>query len=392
MVFLRLALFCFCAALAGCGLLDRPLPSIRLVADPTGEGLAFFEFAVDRSPGPPPPRGPPPPAAGPEAVSVVRVVLDDADADLALPPLAGQWSRDGDVVRFRPRFPLEPGLRYRAELHPGDGPPIVREFVWRAAAAAVEAPRVTAVFPSGERVPANLLKLYVHFSRPMATGEVYRRIRLLDAGGDEVAHPFLELDEELWNRGGTRVTVFFDPGRVKRELRPNAEVGPALVAGETYTIDIDAAWPSADGVPLAGVHRRTLRVEDPDRTSPDPAAWSLTPPLAGTRDPLVLAFPEPLDHALLERLLWIRGPDNVEVDGEVRVGDRERVWSFRPVGSWAAGVHQLVVGSALEDLAGNSVDRLFEVEVFREIRVPVVSTDVSLEFRVEPPDSSRREP
>ena len=262
----------------------------------------------------------------------------------------------------------------------------------RVRAAAVEAPRVTAVFPSGERVPANLLKLYVHFSRPMATGEVYRRIRLLDAGGDEVAHPFLELDEELWNRGGTRVTVFFDPGRVKRELRPNAEVGPALVAGETYTIDIDAAWPSADGVPLAGVHRRTLRVEDPDRTSPDPAAWSLTPPLAGTRDPLVLAFPEPLDHALLERLLWIRGPDNVEVDGEVRVGDRERVWSFRPVGSWAAGVHQLVVGSALEDLAGNSVDRLFEVEVFREIRVPVVSTDVSLEFRVEPPDSSRREP
>ena len=51
MVFLRLALFCFCAALAGCGLLDRPLPSIRLVADPTGEGLAFFEFAVDRSRG-----------------------------------------------------------------------------------------------------------------------------------------------------------------------------------------------------------------------------------------------------------------------------------------------------------------------------------------------------
>jgi hypothetical protein len=384
----RLATLLCCAVLTGCGVLHDETAAIRLAADPSGEDRAVFEFAV---------RGSPMAsrdASENDAVYTVRVApdsLDGLDPKAELPPLAGKWSNDGDVVRFRPRFPLQPGLCYRAEFRPVDGAPIVKEFVWQPGAKkAAVAPEVTALFPSGEHVPANLLKLYVHFSQPMSTGEVYGRIRLLDAKGDEVAHPFLELEEELRSRDGTRVTVFFDPGRVKRELRPNAEVGPALVDGRSYTIDIDAAWQSAEGVPLAKGYRKKILVVAPDREAPDPKTWIGRLPFAGTRDPLVFAFPEPLDHALLERLLWVRGPDGVEVDGLSLVGDRERVWSFRPATSWVAGVHHLVMGTILEDLAGNSIAKVFEVDVFREIRAPVASKEVSLEFTVLEP--SRREP
>ena len=63
---------------------------------------------------------------------------------------------------------------------------------------------------------------------PMSRGMAYEHIRLLGADGKAVAAPFLVLDEELWDYEGKRFTLFFDPARVKRELRPHKELGRAL--------------------------------------------------------------------------------------------------------------------------------------------------------------------
>ncbi len=51
----------------------------------------------------------------------------------------------------------------------------------------------------------------------MSRGDSYRHIQLRDAKGKAVELPFLELGEELWNPDMTRLTLFIDPGRVKRE-------------------------------------------------------------------------------------------------------------------------------------------------------------------------------
>ncbi len=48
----------------------------------------------------------------------VRVVADHPRKATDMPPLLGTYQIEGDVIRFVPRFPLEPGLRYRAELEP----------------------------------------------------------------------------------------------------------------------------------------------------------------------------------------------------------------------------------------------------------------------------------
>ena len=58
---------------------------------------------------------------------------------------------------------------------------------------------VARVTPSADRVPENLLKFYLHFSAPMSRGEVYDRVRLLDARRPAVDLPFLGLGEELWD-------------------------------------------------------------------------------------------------------------------------------------------------------------------------------------------------
>ena len=75
---------------------------------------------------------------------------------------------------------------------------------------------VTAVYPSAQVLPENLLRFYIHFSAPMSRGEAYRHVRLLDAAGKAVDLPFLELDQELWDPDGKRFTGFMYHERWRR--------------------------------------------------------------------------------------------------------------------------------------------------------------------------------
>ena len=106
------------------------------------------------------------------------------------------------------------------------------------------------VYPTADRLPENQLKFYVVFSAPMARGGVYRHINLLDERGKAVDLPFLELDQELWDKSAQRLTVFCDPGRIKRGLKPREEFGPVLVEGKRYTLVIDTGLEDANGNPL----------------------------------------------------------------------------------------------------------------------------------------------
>jgi hypothetical protein len=221
---------------------------------------------------------------------------------------------------------------------------------------------------------------------PMSRGEAYRHIRLLDATGKVIADPFLELDEELWSRDGRRFTLLFDPGRIKRGLRPREEVGPVLEQGKSYTLVVDRGWPGATGAPLAGSIRRTFRVGPPDESSPDPRSWKIDPPRAGTLDRLTVKFPEPLDHALARRLISVRDPRGQVAAGDVAIEEGETLWSMKPLaGPWKPGEYRLEIGVEIEDLAGNSIARPFEVDLVEPISSRVKSATVSLPFRIDGP-------
>jgi len=51
-------------------------------------------------------------------------------------------------------------------------------------------PRVAAVHPELHEVPANLLRLYIDFSQPMAGDDAFEHVRLLDASGRPIADAF----------------------------------------------------------------------------------------------------------------------------------------------------------------------------------------------------------
>jgi len=210
----------------------------------------------------------------------VYVQQGDLLDEIGVPPMLGAYQVERILLRFQPKFPLDPGVKYRAVFHP-DQLPGERALESRYVSAAFQVPSrgsdpttvVSQVYPSAELLPENLLKFYLHFSAPMSRGHIYGHIHLRNQTGQEIELPFLEIDEELWDPTMTRLTLFLDPGRIKHGVRPLEEVGPALEAGQRYTLVIDRAWKDGSGKPLKETFQKTFKVGPPDRDPPDPTQW-----------------------------------------------------------------------------------------------------------------------
>ena len=243
---------------------------------------------------------------------------------------------------------------------------------------------VTEVYPSGDVIPENQLRMYVQFSGPMGQDGGLNHLVLLDKRGETIDGAMLPLETELWNGDRTRYTVLLDPGRVKREILPNRKMGRALRRGDIVTLVVKSDWPDGWGIPLKADYRKNYRVGPAIERPLDTAQWRIAAPPGGTKDALHVAFPAALDRALLERGLSITRA-GAAVPGQWRIERGETRAFFDPRDPWTPGDHALVVLAILEDVAGNRIGRAFEVRSPGEA-VPVESSQpVVLPFRVGEP-------
>jgi hypothetical protein len=216
------------------------------------------------------------------------------------------------------------------------------------------------MYPSAPEIPRNILRMYLHFSAPMTEGLAAAcvQVRRVDTG-EPVTGAFLEMEPELWDTARRRLTLLFDPARIKRGLLAHREIGYPLTTGVAVEVTVDERFLDAEGRPLASAGSRRYEVGSDERTRPEPARWQLDPPRAGSTDPLVIRFERPLDHGLLQRCIAI-GRDGTRLAGAGASGDGERSWRFRPARSWDPMRHAVVVDPILEDVAGNSLRRVFD--------------------------------
>lgn len=297
-----------------------------------------------------------------------------------VPPLAGDYGIEGDTLIFYPRFPLVPGVRYRAVFEPPGGKPIEATFE-KPKPQLTPTTRVTHVYPSTGVLPSNTLKLYIYFSAPMSRGEAWQHIRVLDEKGQPLKYEFVEIQQELWDNTNMRLTVLFDPGRIKRGVLPNEMLGPPIVEGRHYTLVIDSGWQDARGVPLAAEFRKSFRGGPADRTPPDPKTWRVTAPVANSSGDLVVDFPKPMDFALLQRALHVSSGAGVAA-GSVSIGKDETEWRFTPQAPWKAGAYKLLIDTGIEDLSGNHIGQAFDLDKFQTITKNIENETISLPFDV----------
>ncbi len=295
-----------------------------------------------------------------------RVAVSDT-----APGMLGTYSVTDSELRFTPQFELDAGRPYIVRFDPshlpgadaGTGPVIVATVTVPATHVAPST-TVARVYPSGDAVPENLLRIYVEFSGPMGRPSGIPYMKLLGSDGREIEGAFLPLDYEFWDPAHTRFTGFLDPGRVKSGILPNKQMGRALDAGRTVTLVISREWRDQHGLPLKDEYRRVLQVGPPVAKPLDPRSWRIEPPpAAGNRNALAVTFPRPLDHGLLMRTLGVVRGD-VAIAGDVTVEDAETRWVFTPREPWRAGHYDLLALDTLEDVAGNQIGKAFEVDNF----------------------------
>jgi len=315
--------------------------------------------------------------------SVLRVAVS-TDA----PSMLGDYTVLDGVVRFTPLFPFDQGRQYHVRFEPArlpggaaDAGGAIETTVGRPAATAVPSTTVARVYPSGDIVPENLLRMYVEFSAPMGRKSGVEYIALLDHQGKEIEGAVLPLEYEFWSPDHKRFTIFFDPGRVKKGILPNLQMGRPLEVGRSVTLVIKREWPDENGLPLKEEFRRVLRVGPTDLEPLDTSTWRIQSPAAGSRDGIVVTFPEPLDHGLLMRALGVTR-DGKEVDGAIGVDQAETRWTFTPMAPWTAGTYQLLALDILEDLAGNQIGRAFEVDNFDTVDKGPNPTTITIPFHV----------
>ncbi len=299
-----------------------------------------------------------------------------------MPPLAGSYSVEDGTLAFHPAYPISPGVHYRAVFHPSSGSAVMANF---------DGPRpnrtpttrIVHVYPSTSVFPSNELRLYIYFSAPMSRGEAARYLHVLDEDGKvlEGDDAVLLPGEELWDPNFTRLTMTFDPGRIKRGLTSNEKLGPPIAEGKHYTLVIDRDWPDAKGAPLVAGFKKFFVGGPSLRDPPDPKQWRFTPPNAGTSDPLVVDFPTPMNYPLLQRMLTVAGPHG-DVAGTINVMWMEREWRFTPRDVWKPGDYRLVVDTGIEDLAGNHIGQPFDIDEFKQVTKSIATKTISLPFTV----------
>ena len=270
--------------------------------------------------------------------------------------ILGEFKVNGSDVIFEPLVPFTRGLKYEILLDDE----LFSEI--EIPAGEFDAPELLAIYPSQDTLPENLLKMYLHFSEPMAEGRSLEYITFLHNDNDTLKGTFLDLKPELWNAEGTVLTLWLDPGRIKRDLIPNQTLGTPLRENEKYTMRVDASWPGKNGLPLRQPFTKTFVTAQRDDVSPQPQRWRISVPAPATNDPLEITFQEPLDYFLSKETFRIFASQK-EVSGNIEMMRNEMVLRFIPEGPWQKGKYSIDIESRLEDLAGNNLNRPFDRDV-----------------------------
>ncbi len=241
---------------------------------------------------------------------------------------------------------------------------------------------VQAVYPSIKLLPANLLKWYIQFSSPINVTSIYNHIQVTDATGNIINRVILPLENALISNDGCLLTVWIEPGRQKRGLGPNKQLGPVFEKGKKYALVIKKQLKDAEGVTMQEDFTYDFEITEADRTQPDVNLWKVVPPEANTTSNLNIECLESLDYGSALHSITVINMAKKNIEGSWRLADHETRLVFTPLQPWQRGDYQIIVHSRLEDLAGNNLNRLFDREIV-DTTIDHPSKKHTLEFSIQ---------
>ena len=129
---------------------------------------------------------------------------------------------------------------------------------------------------------------------------------------------------------------------------------------------VDSAWRDVHGQTLAKSVHKTFMVGEAVRKRVDPRKWKTVLPPAGSLREMHVSFDRLMDRALVLKCIRVAGPLG-EVDGRLAVSDNG--YSFTPSEAWIEGNYVISILPSLEDVAGNNLNNVFDLDLSKEKRI-----------------------
>lgn len=219
--------------------------------------------------------------------------------------------------------------------------------------------RLDHILPAEAGLPANALRLYLFFSESMARGQVRDKIHLYGPDNQRDEYAFLRLKSELWDTNQKRLTLLFDPGRVKQDVGPNQVIGTPLIPGGNYRIEVAAGMQSAAGGLSSKPFSIYFSTTEAERRRIDPDSWKIQFPRAKSMLPITIDFDRVIDTENAKRTIQIMGEDGRRLSGSVVTSATQ--WSFTPSIPWSLESYSMVIDHSFEDIAGNRINTAFDI-------------------------------
>ena len=286
----------------------------------------------------------------------VQVVVDLSS--VVTTGMLGRYHMDGNDLLFEPLIPLTRGLTYNVVFKGNTIGVTTIPLADRANASAL-----LSVYPTQDTVPENMLKFYINFSKPMREGKSLEHVHLLKNGTDTV-QVFLDLQPELWSNDSRMITLWLDPGRIKRDLIPNRTEGIPIEKDNHYTLIISGDWKDKQGLNLGKDFATSFFVASRDSLSPDVMEWHIITPHENSFEAVNIIFNESLDYGLLPDVMQILDEKRTSLRGTWMLSKEEKGIQFMPELPWKSGTYTLQVEGILEDISGNNLNRPFDRDTY----------------------------
>lgn len=294
------------------------------------------------------------------------------------PAILGKLLWNTDHFEFVPLIPFTAGQTY--ELRSKSD--LISEFTIPNSSSKNNV-RLTSWYPEKDTIPQNLLKMYLEFSEPMnRVQDPLKFITVTDKNSGEIVPIFLSLENPLWNKNHTLLTLWLEPGRIKSDLVPNKESGMPLSLGNSYSIEISKNWASSLGSVLDKNYSRNFYITSKDTLKPSISDLKITEPKANSLESLIVNYTDDWDLIVLIDIIALNDANGTAIEGEWEISGGNNKMEFQPSVEWTPGKYTLTIESKAEDLAGNNLLRLFDQDIKSKPNTSVAETEKSISFQV----------
>ncbi|MDY8134341.1 hypothetical protein [Aquimarina sp. 2201CG5-10] len=287
-------------------------------------------------------------------------IWDINENKLSTIPLAGKFKfNNANISEFIPDFPLLENTQYVLVYNIKKEK---RKQWFSLPKKNIDPLSIESVYPTLDSLPENLLRMYIVFSNSMRTSGTLEKIRLYDEKNNDVSHAIFNNVYELWDKDQKRLTILFDPSRVKTGLQANQIMGRVLKPNQKCSLIIENVK-DIHGQTLKISHKKIFTVIKEDISEPNTNLWKIKAPKPNTKEPLAITFPNTLDYGSLLGSIHILNQEGFYLKGKIKTLNKEKEWQFVPDEKWSLGNYNIQINTRLEDPSGNNLQGLFDHKI-----------------------------